>query len=734
MIAALLFSCSEERPVGDVAESGNATVLFRVNTPATEAPGVGGSTRAGMADNLSQYENNINRVLVLLFRGGRLVQAMDGMGLSSTATQARFTVTTRAGGEAVKFWLLANTPLTAAEVTKNLYGKTPLEIPAALNAIAASVNTHGVTSPFPFWGEIDLPAGLATSTPDLPTQVTGVKMVRAVARALIDKTVDNATLNITSARIYRMNNGMGAVPAGVDTENKVSAPTIPTGATPLPPVSCDASSLPLGYYLAESAAAATPDAAVTAATCIVIGGKFGGSTVDTYYRIDFENNVGGVLKVGEILRNHSYRFTIQSVSAPGWSTPEEAANNRPTGLTVQVQDWADKPSVSFQNNEYTFTVSSRELPLAGAQGSESYVEFVTDAPAVGVQFKGMGVPNTSGAIENDRFRVTLTPQGAGKYRLTAVTKTENTTAAEITETITVAAGALTVDIALRQSLADYIRAATTFMWIASDGSNPMANYISTPVSGEFDITSKPDWVNITTTGNKLLVWGAENRTVGTRTSVVVVESKRRTSKIMITVKQSHWVEWTKAELIGGDHFTGTGTSAYSGITFVGRTPAGTPLGLATPAGDVYQIKWKRQGATADPANYNMLGDGYNFEQTKVACDQLVAEGKTDWRLASQDELVDLGLRIKQSANKTPYATNPDGSINYMPFTGVLSHDGESKGLLYRGIERLLGSDGTVQSLAQPFYVYENDAEFIRFTTGLWADSHFNSVRCVRDYP
>ena len=736
-----LVACSEELSV--VSETkGDATVQFSVNVPAE-----GATTRAGTVNNQYQYETAVNQMVVLIFRSGKMVQAANGESMLGYTN--RFKVSTRSGSEPVKFYLLANTSFSADALGKALYGKSPAEVREQLSDESASVNAHGLTAPFAFWGEFDMPAGLVPSTDAAPTQVTGVKMLRAAARAIVTKSVDDATFKVSSAAIYRMNGALRVIPASVNASMQVSAPTLPVIPTLLPPVSgLDASSLPLTYYLTESAAAASLDASVTGATCLVIGGRFGGSPVETYYRIDFEkddNGDGAVDRVGEILRNHSYSFNITSVTAPGWGTPEEAANNRPSGLRVEVQDWEERHLEAYQNGQYNLSVTSREIVLAGAVGSENYLLIDTDvtpdatASNFNIRFEGSPVStgNGGGTLENEKFKVTFAPVAgtSGRWQMTAVAKTENSASAAQEQKVVLKAENLTVTLTVRQTPATYLRAETNFMWLTSDGSNPMPNYIVTS-SADWVVKSKPSWVDVVEkNGKRLVLKGQLNTGVGnpaipgndpgTRIGVVVIENVEGTARTEITVKQSRLVEWTRADIRGGTHISYNYAAAHTGIRYVPTTPAGTPLGLAAIAGDVYQVKARRVTDTTNPPNYAMRGDAYNHAQSVQACNDLVAAGKSDWRMPTIDEGFDLVMRMELTANKCRRIKNPDGTVNYFPFNGIAGSDPD--------MERFLTSGPFIGPHTLPFMSALGAAAGSVASTGNWGVANFNNLRCARTY-
>lgn len=147
-------------------------------------------------------------------------------------------------------------------------------------------------------------------------------------------------------------------------------------------------------------------------TRIVVGGVFtdwrtniqdmnaDGTPRVSYYRINFQTydensyNDTNPEKQFPILRNHHYVFNIVSVAAPGYNTPEEAANGKPINIKVKVIDWKDELlNVEYDGQTY-FQLSQRTLrlpreaydPSGVNQFYETFVEVKSDEPS---KFWGM---------------------------------------------------------------------------------------------------------------------------------------------------------------------------------------------------------------------------------------------------------------------------------------------------------------------------------------------------------
>jgi len=663
-------SCSREEVI---SSGGNdkARIHFKVNFPSSDHP-VPTATKGGLVDNQNLYENKIDRMTVLVFRRGRLVQAMDGENIHSSEVSTDFTINTRSGSDPVKFYLLGNTSQTLEELTSLLYNKTPEEVKQSITALSVNVNNHGISSGFPFWGEIDCPGGLSSSH----TSITGIKMLRATARAIVRKKVDDSVLKITSAAIYRMKDKISVIPLAVNSDMDVTSPTVPSTAGLLAPVTCDASTLPLGYYLAESEASATLDASVKDATCIIIGGRFGGSITDTYYRIDFEDRTSGVLKVGQILRNHSYSFEIESVSSPGWPTAEEAANNMPTGLKVEVKDWEEKASETIQNQEHNLTVSSREINLSGTKGSSSYIKLTTTAEEPSLLW--VGGQNGTSRIENDDFIVELVRTGT-EYRIVATAKKTNTKNI-IAKDFLLKASNLTVKFRINQTVAVTFKAQHEFMWIPSDGIKKQPNKITS--FHTWEIVAKDSWIQTSVSGDILEVWGDRNDEVLNESRMGRIELKNAAdAHLYISVKQVRLIEWSNAYLRGGNCFKGDHLSPpykfYSGgdgKTYYTYSQEPRPLTLSRELQEGVGMLKSWEVGKPKPENYDMHGDFYTYEQAEEGCSKLNIHLGQKWKLPSHDECIDHLLR----AEKVPiiidsqiyayyyYIYNPDGKKIFMP--------------------------------------------------------------------
>ncbi|MFV0325159.1 MAG: fimbrial protein [Bacteroides xylanisolvens] len=161
-----------------------------------------------------------------------------------------------------------------------------------------------------------------------------------------------------------------------------------------------------------------------ATTRLVVGGVYDnmldskGNPKVTYYRIDFAKDDNII----DILRNNKHIFSIESVSGPGYDTPEQAATGVPINITVNVIEWDNNFGYVLFDRENHFYVETKRVDLHRARNSyrivrvESNIEAkfwkMNFATAVNgattpstVNAKGETVPTTSNTLQNSRYKV-----------------------------------------------------------------------------------------------------------------------------------------------------------------------------------------------------------------------------------------------------------------------------------------------------------------------------------------
>lgn len=106
----------------------------------------------------------------------------------------------------------------------------------------------------------------------------------------------------------------------------------------------------------------TSGIALTTRPCLVVGGTYKGTT--NYYRVDFSTGTGVSQSYLDILRNHSYNFTINAVNGPGYATAIEAFESFPVNIEVAVMPWDDgKIGEVVFDGQYGLGVNRKEFTL-----------------------------------------------------------------------------------------------------------------------------------------------------------------------------------------------------------------------------------------------------------------------------------------------------------------------------------------------------------------------------------
>ncbi|PXV58388.1 hypothetical protein CLV62_15013 [Dysgonomonas alginatilytica] len=303
----------------------------------------------------------------------------------------------------VKIYIIANSN-DAISSNQPMVGETENEVKQKLTKAVTSTN---ITGNFPMWGEYSLPSGISGT---LNNTVAQLKVLRAIARVDINSVDSPANFIMTSVQAFRVSSQLQIAPNAYSGSLLVSGPSIPTGSsstintTPIPVIGNTSEAQ---LYLPESEAPAFVNQ-VSEATCVIIGGRYNGSTTVTYYRLDFAPDIPEY-PLGQILRNHHYTFDILKVTSAGWPTPEEAAENISANIEVASQDWSDANiNVGIDDTDY-FRLSKRNIELAATAGSTGYTFVSTSIPSYTIQWSdasGNPLGDPAGSIDDGVIRVT----------------------------------------------------------------------------------------------------------------------------------------------------------------------------------------------------------------------------------------------------------------------------------------------------------------------------------------
>lgn len=401
LLALLTAGCVADRNVSDcITEGEDVELEFALQVPALET-----SLRQLTAD----QEKQINSVQVLVFNtDGINDESQETFAykatVKSTSPQADGTTLLRcalkATAKPMRVVCVANHEFD----TTDLEGKTKQEIFEDTRMVkqftTAGWKTDG-TQLIPMWGESDAqPVSRATKFNDCTaSNANGViHLVRALARIDVginfdetkpaDETANGgAKFKIKSVNVYRYAQSMYVTGTQALTFRMDGATREPLPHTPAT-MKAAADGAPLVFtadagvdsyvrniYVPEIANK-TKDK--DARTCLVIGGYYNGSTMVTYYRVDFitretKSPQDVITKQLDVLRNHRYRFNITKIEGPGTDTPEEALITEPVNIAYDVVVWDDaKIDKIMYDGQYYLSVSKDKFHFGKDATSESY--------------------------------------------------------------------------------------------------------------------------------------------------------------------------------------------------------------------------------------------------------------------------------------------------------------------------------------------------------------------------
>ena len=406
VIIFLCISCTDnaELPVKPDKNEGTENVLIEL---AVTVPAVTYTRTRGIVRTID-HETLINEIQILVFEEGKYKYRVPGLSINNTASTITFTALLKSGDIPMKLLILANaTDVVVAD--EPVVGDSEEMIKKKMNR-----KFDYLTSVFPMSGEYELPEGLK---PTGTGTILGLKMLRSIARVDVTAT-EVANFRMTGVKAYRANNYLQVIPdeTGV---SKVTFPSVPEGSdrnvdSSIFPVSSENwNNFSARLYLSETWSP-EPEDQVDKATCIVVEGYYADSNTPSYYRMDFDpdNNHNAF---GQVLRNHKYIFNIKKVSAPGWSTPDDAAHNRSSNIVAEVQAWDDDTMDMYFDGEHHFGISTREVVLKHKTGSEGIISVSTDLLDYTLQWADdAGVLQGTGAqsLSNDYFTVTKEDNGS----------------------------------------------------------------------------------------------------------------------------------------------------------------------------------------------------------------------------------------------------------------------------------------------------------------------------------
>ena len=185
-------------------------------------------------------------------------------------------------------------------------------------------------------------------------------------------------------------------------------------------------------------------------TRLVIGAQYKGTKY--YYPIDFESSETD--KLVEIVRNRKYVFNINSVSGPGYTDKETAAEQPSIHLNVNVVEWSMAAGQMGSSGNYYLWTESREVTLYRDLNSSVVVGVESNilSKVIDLSFKtdvNGPVHVLTNGIQNNRFKVELIDDEDGypkSLRITALGEFDPTMAAANSDTLVLLSGRIRLEI------------------------------------------------------------------------------------------------------------------------------------------------------------------------------------------------------------------------------------------------------------------------------------------------
>lgn len=395
-----LESCSREQNNGNFSETDDDKIRISIKIPTGKIPST--ILKSGQIEN----ESKINEIQVLVFENGLYRYKVRGEAITQTDNNASFLARLRSNSVPTTIYLIANNNafINANEPAEN----TPIDNVKTLFNLEYS--TTGVGGNAALWGSFTFENGIK-STFDTTEPI---HLLRAVARAdvQIEATASNFTLE--TVQVFRAANSIQIIPNSITPKLAVTAPSIPDGtlfAINTNPVNASSETFSTAQIYVPESPAPAPTDIVSNSTCIVIGGRYNNSSSTRYYRLDFEPDIDGH-PFGQVLRNHRYIFSINSVNNSGFATAADAANNPSSGMEASLLVWNDNDilNIFFDKNNF-FALEKLNVDLAGIINSSYQVRVATDVASYYMRFIDEPLTNPTSSLNDGTFSITQTDQG-----------------------------------------------------------------------------------------------------------------------------------------------------------------------------------------------------------------------------------------------------------------------------------------------------------------------------------
>lgn len=391
-------SCIENMDTPDFSENTDGFVRFTVNIPSAAIP-----RENTLRSRQIAAETLINEIQVLVFENGLYSYKATGGDINQTDGVASFSARIRSNNVPTTIYIVANNN-AVVDANEPAIDSSIDDVNTLFNLPYTSAGTSGNVA---LWGSYRWENGVDATIDNI---VTPISLLRAMARVDVE-VAPTASTNFTlqSVQVFRAANTIQIIPNSPNTELSVTTPSIPEGAefdvNTNPVTSISATLSEAQVYIPESSAPPQADQ-VSQATCIVVGGRFNNSATTRFYRLDFNPLIEGH-PLGQILRNCRYDFTISEVSADGYNTAAEAANNPSSNMDFDLVIWPSEQIryMFFDNNDY-FGLSELDVGLGGTANYTKQIDITTNLSGYALRFGTDGAWQQT--LNNGVFSVTRT--------------------------------------------------------------------------------------------------------------------------------------------------------------------------------------------------------------------------------------------------------------------------------------------------------------------------------------
>ncbi|SUJ06434.1 Major fimbrial subunit protein (FimA) [Sphingobacterium spiritivorum] len=359
-----LLSCVKDKFPTDTQDQQNTTdVTFAVTLP-------------GLSQDISTYaiteneENKLSTVDVLVFKVAGVNETFSykvkGRNIKPlTANSSQFQVslvTDMTANVAYRLVVIANARAEVDGINISANEQKATTLGKLIVNKQGVWKTNSVTdyNPLPMWGE-SAPVAINNNL----TAPISLSLLRTQARVDVNVSAQaQPVFSMTSISVYNTNANarIAPLPASYNTATqKVTTVSLPdvlqTNAGPLLYTIQSPLKSEHEIYLFEkgrimnSGVPAPPGD--TKSASLIIGGHYNGSSVETYYKIEFLSNEAIPAPL-PLLRNHKYVFNILQVGGAGYATKEMAMTGKPSNMqvTTTIVDLNDMPIVYFDEHYY----------------------------------------------------------------------------------------------------------------------------------------------------------------------------------------------------------------------------------------------------------------------------------------------------------------------------------------------------------------------------------------------